>query len=64
MSAACKAGCMGWVVVRQDVHGSRFEVASFATSSEAEELLERFEAGYPHRQMYFVEESQKRGTGG
>jgi hypothetical protein len=22
---------VGWVVVRQDVHGSRFEVASFAT---------------------------------
>jgi hypothetical protein len=49
---------MGWVVVRQDVHGSRFEVASFATRAEAEELLERFESGYPHHQTYFVEPSQ------
>lgn len=48
---------MGWVVVRQDVHGSRFEVASFATMAEAEDLLERFESGYPHHQTYFVEAS-------
>jgi hypothetical protein len=40
------------------MHGSRFEVASFATRAEAEELLERFESGYPHHQTYFVEPSK------
>ena len=39
------------------MHGTRFEVATFATRAEAEELLERFEAGYPHHQTYFVEEA-------
>jgi hypothetical protein len=51
-------GDVGWVVVRQNVHGSRFEVASFATRAEAEELIDRFESGYPHHQTYYVEPSK------
>lgn len=48
-------GNVRWVVVRQDVHGSRFDVRDFATESEALALVETFEAGYPHHQTYFVE---------
>jgi hypothetical protein len=44
-----------WVVVRQDVHGNRFDVRDFATESEAVALVETFESGYPHHQGYFVE---------
>jgi hypothetical protein len=44
-----------WVVVRQDVHGSRFDVKIFATEAEALGLVETLEAGYPHHQTYFVE---------
>jgi hypothetical protein len=55
---------VGWVVVRQDVHGSRFEVAAFARRAEAEELLARFESGYPHHQTYFVEETPARTADG
>ncbi len=42
-----------WMVVRQDTHGTRFDVQGFET--EAEELVERFESGYPHHQTYYIE---------
>ncbi len=45
-----------WVVVRQDTHGTRFDVASFATRDEAEARVAGFESGYPHHQAYFIEE--------
>ncbi|MCP3990323.1 MAG: hypothetical protein GY724_14695 [Actinomycetia bacterium] len=41
------------MVVRQDTHGTRFDVQGFET--EAEELVERFESGYPHHQTYYIE---------
>lgn len=43
------------MVVRQDVHGSRFDVKAFDTEAEALSVVETFEAGYPHHQTYFVE---------
>lgn len=43
-------------MVRQDTHGTRFEVARFASREEAEARVAEFEAGYPHHQTYFVEE--------
>ena len=46
-----------WVVVRQDTHGTRFDVASFGTLEEAVAGgVAAFESGYPHHQTYFVEE--------
>lgn len=44
-----------WVVVRQDTHGNRFDVASFPTEAAASERVAQFERGYPHHQGYFVE---------
>lgn len=46
---------MTWVVVRQDSHGSRFDVEAFDTRAGAEAMMRRFESGYPHHQTYFVE---------
>ncbi|MGE0878667.1 MAG: SPOR domain-containing protein [Acidimicrobiia bacterium] len=47
---------MAWAVVRQDIHGNRFDIAAFAQRSEADDLVRRYESGYPHHQTYFVEE--------
>jgi ribosomal protein S18 acetylase RimI-like enzyme len=44
-----------WMVVRQDIHGSRFDVKQFATQIEAAALVEEYESGYPHHQTYFIE---------
>lgn len=46
---------MTWLVVRQDEHGSRFEVGRFANSEEADRVVAQYESGYPHHQAYFVE---------
>lgn len=46
---------MGWTLVRQDTHGTRFDVASYQTESEAIAAMENFESGYPHHQTYYVE---------
>jgi hypothetical protein len=54
---------ISWMVVRQDFHGSRFEVEAFATKSEAEARVHRFESGYPHHQTYFIEYRGDRATG-
>lgn len=44
-----------WKLVRQDTHGTRFDVESFETEEEAHAAMERFESGYPHHQTYYVE---------
>jgi hypothetical protein len=48
-------GAQSWVVVRQDAHGTRFDVATFEDRLSAEAEAQRFEPGYPHHQTYFVE---------
>lgn len=48
-------GTVRWVVVRQDVHGSRFDVKAFATEAEAVAMVDEFESGYPHHQTYFID---------
>lgn len=52
---------MRWFVVRQDMHGSRFDIGEFATQAEAAAAVEGYESGYPHHQTYFVE---RRGSVG
>lgn len=52
------------MVVRQDTHGTRFDVEGFATRAEAEAMIERFESGYPHHQTYFIEERRSGSTNG
>ncbi|MGE3328964.1 MAG: SPOR domain-containing protein [Acidimicrobiia bacterium] len=47
---------MRWMVVRQDTHGSRFDVEAFATKAEAEATVLRYESGYPHHQTYFIDD--------
>lgn len=44
-----------WVVVRQDVHGSRFDVRECGSQAEAQALIDEYESGYPHHQTYFLE---------
>lgn len=46
---------MGWFLVRQDTHGTRYDVANYETETEANEAMASFEAGYPHHQTYYVE---------
>jgi len=46
---------VGWFLVRQVTHGTRFDVARYATQEEANEAMAGFEAGYPHHQTYYVE---------
>jgi len=48
---------MVWKLIRQDTHGSRFDVASFASEEEALEAMASYESGYPHHQTYYVERS-------
>lgn len=45
---------MRWAVVRQDTHGTRFEMAVFDHRKDAEAMVAEYEAGYPHHQTYFV----------
>jgi rifampin ADP-ribosylating transferase len=42
--------------VRQDEHGTRFEVGRFHTRDEADRVVAQYESGYPHHQAYFVED--------
>ena len=53
--AARYARCVSWFLVRQDTHGTRFDVARYATEDEANDAMADFEAGYPHHQTYYVE---------
>ena len=46
---------MVWKLIRQDTHGSRFDVASFETEDEALDAMTSYESGYPHHQTYYVE---------
>lgn len=46
---------MSWFLVRQDAHGTRFDVAQYVSESDADEAMASFEAGYPHHQTYYVE---------
>jgi hypothetical protein len=57
-------GAQVWVVVRQDAHGTRFDVATFEDRPSAEAEVQRFEAGYPHHQAYFVERRLRGSTAG
>lgn len=50
----CDADLVGWIVVRQDEHGSKFEVARFRSKRDADQAVADFETGYPHHQSYFV----------
>ena len=43
------------MLVRQDTHGTRFDVARFDTRSEAVAAMAEYESGYPHHQTYYVE---------
>ena len=45
---------MAWMLVRQDEHGSRFEVRRFDRKEDAERAMHEYESGYPHHQAYFV----------
>gem|GEM_PF-1290208 len=47
---------MAWFLVRQDTHGTRYDVASYATEGEANDAMAEFESGYPHHQTYYVED--------
>ncbi len=49
-----------WMVVRQDTHGTRFDIEGFDTRAEAEAMVKRFESGYPHHQTYFIEKRPSR----
>ena len=49
------SGVMKWVVVRQDTHGTRFDMAEFDSQAEAQAMVDRFESGYPHHQTYYIE---------
>ena len=44
----------GWSVWRRDDHGGRFEIRRGLTSSDAEQLVEDFEAR-GHKQSYWLE---------
>ena len=44
----------GRVVVRQDAHGTRFDVVSFETRTKAEPEAARVESGDPHHQTYYI----------
>lgn len=46
---------MVWKLIRQDTHGSRFDVASFESEEEALDAMASYESGYPHHQTYYVE---------
>lgn len=53
---------MKWAVVRQDTHGTRFDVEIFNSLAEAEALVEHYESGYPHHQTYFIEKRRPPDT--
>ena len=50
----CEAALMAWTLVRQDEHGSRFDVGRFDHREEAERAMAEYESGYPHHQAYFI----------
>jgi len=47
---------MTWFLVRQDTHGTRFDVSEHSNEAEARAAMASFEEGYPHHQTYYVEQ--------